>query len=152
MEAIAKKPVVVIKDKFGRVMERKAPKMATKRLPTSVNRAPLKKPPPKMLLSFTECQLKYYGAADIYNPLQNYPKPSLTDLHVINLIKECDRFPIPEAILGRKKLTPYTLRIDSMMLATYKMESIQEWANYRQEIDAPFNSMESADEFPLYDS
>ena len=133
-------------------MERKAPKVTTKRLPTTHNKVPVKKPPPKMLLTFTECQLKYYGAADIYNPVQNYPKPSLTDLHVINVMKECDRFPIPEAILGRKKFTRYTLRIDSIMLATYKMESIHEWANYRQEIDAPFNSMESEDEFPLFDS
>ena len=35
-------PVTVIKDKFGRVMEKKAPKMTTKRLP-SVNRKPVKK-------------------------------------------------------------------------------------------------------------
>ncbi len=32
------------------------------------------------------------------------------------------------------------------------MESVLEWADYKQELDAPYCSMESEEEFPLYDS
>ena len=46
----------------------------------------------------------------------------------------------------------YTLKIDSLISAAYKTESVLEWANYRQEIDAPYCSMYSEEEFPLYDS
>ena len=115
-----KEPVVEIKDKFGRVMSKVAPKMTTMRLP-SVNRMPRKKEPPKRLRSFTEMQLQYYADEDIYNPMQGYQKPSLTDLYVINSMKECDRFPIPESLLGRKPRTAYSLRVDSLMSQTYAL-------------------------------
>ena len=38
------------------------------------------------------------------------------------------------------------------MHAAYNEKDIVEWARYRQEIDAPFNSMESENEYPIIDS
>ena len=144
-------PVTVIKDKFGRVMDKQAPKMSKKRLP-SVNRRPRKRPPLTKKHSFTEAQQKFYGAEDIYNPMNNYPKPLLSDIYVINMMKEAGRYPIPEQLVGRSKREPYQLRVDSLINMAYREENIREWAEYRQEIDAPYCSMESEEEFPLYDS
>ena len=64
-------------------------------------------------------------------------------------MKEAERFPIPEQLLGRKKYDKFTLYIDSLISAAYNEKSIQENAYYIQEVDAPFNSMESADDFSL---
>ena len=55
----------MIKDKFGRIIEKKAPILKSKRQP-SVNRKPIKKPPPKRLRSFTEEQMKFYTKDDIF--------------------------------------------------------------------------------------
>jgi len=35
--------------------------------------------------------------------MDNYPKPSLTDKYIIDMMKVADRFPIPEALVGRSK-------------------------------------------------
>ena len=35
--------------------------------------------------------------------MHGYPKPSLTDKYIIDMMKEADRFPIPEALLGLKR-------------------------------------------------
>ena len=43
----------IITDKYGRVVEKKAPKMSKKTMP-SLNRRPIKRQPPKRLRSFTE--------------------------------------------------------------------------------------------------
>ena len=67
-------------------------------------------------------------------------------------MKVADRFPIPEALIGRQKRKAYNLRIDSLITAAYNMDSVKEWADYRQELMAPYNSMESEEEFPLDDS
>ena len=83
-------------------MEKKAPKLRRKRK-ISLNRKPVKRQPPQRLQSFTEIQLKFYGDQDIYNPMHGYPKPSLTDKYIIDMMKEADRFPIPEALLGLKR-------------------------------------------------
>lgn len=69
-EAKAKEPIVTMKDKYGREMTLK-PKQrltTTNKLP-NMNRLPVKRAAPKRKLSFTESQLKYYGANDIYNPI-----------------------------------------------------------------------------------
>lgn len=101
------KIVTVLKDQFGRVMKKVAPKMNTKVLP-SVNRKPRKKQRPKRKISFTEMQMKFY-AEDAYNPMKNMPSPTLTDQHVIDAMKEADRFPIPEALIGRERNKAFTL-------------------------------------------
>lgn len=72
--------------------------------------------------------------------MRDYPKPNLIDQHVIERMLECERFPIPEMLVGRVKYTPYTLRIDSLIKATYSMAAVKEWANYRPELDAPYCS------------
>ena len=66
--AMAAEPVISFRDKYGRVMKISSPRMSTKKLP-SKSRRPVKKAPPALRLSFTECQMKYYGAKDVYNPL-----------------------------------------------------------------------------------
>ena len=83
-------------------MEKQAPKLRRKKR-VSLNRKPVKRRPPQRLRSFTEIQLKFYADEDIYNPMANYPKPSLRDMHVIDNMKEADRWPIPEALVGRAK-------------------------------------------------
>jgi hypothetical protein len=45
-------PIVIVRDKFGRVMEKKDPLMATKKKP-SQRRPPKKRAPPKRKISFT---------------------------------------------------------------------------------------------------
>ena len=129
-EERAKQPVVIIKDKLGRVMEMKKPIMRNKKKP-SANRKPIKKKPPKRLRSFTEIQLKFYADEDIYNPMQDQPKPTLTDKYIIDMMKEADRFPIPESLVGRRKnqKKPYVLKIDSLISAAFKIEEVNEWAN-----------------------
>ena len=42
--------------------------------------------------------------------------------------------------------------IDTLMHAAYNEEDIVWWSRYRQEVDAPFNSMESENEYPIYES
>ena len=74
-----KEPVVFIKDRFGRIMEKKDPKMSTTSKIPSKNRRPVKRAPPKRKLSFVESQMKYYGANDIFNPTSQSKKQSLTD-------------------------------------------------------------------------
>ena len=48
---------------------------------------------------------------------------------MIDLMKEADRFPIPEALVGRQKKekVPYSLRIDSLITAAYTLENVEAW-------------------------
>ena len=63
--------------------------------------------------------------------MQDQPKPTLTDKYIIDMMKEADRFPIPESLVGRRKnqKRPYVLKIDSLMSAAFKIEEVNEWAN-----------------------
>lgn len=54
LERKAAEPVVIIKDKFGRVMEKKHPLLEDDMRVPSKNRLPVKRPPPQRKLSFTE--------------------------------------------------------------------------------------------------
>lgn len=66
---------------------------------------------------------------------------------------ECDRWPIPESLIGRTKGIPYELAFDTLMRSCYNLDVIREDGNAnRQDLDVPFNSMESEDDFPVYDS
>ena len=134
-------------------MDVKGPIMKSKKKP-SKNRKPIKKKPPKRMRSFTEIQLKFYADEDIYNPMQDQPKPTLTDKYIIDMMKEADRFPIPESLVGRRKnqKRPYVLKIDSLISAAFKIEEVNEWANSKDVLDAPYNTMHSEDDFPLEDS
>lgn len=95
-------------------MEKKNPKMSTQKLP-SKSRRPIKKEPPKLRLSFTECQMKYYGAKDVYNPLHNQKGPTLTDQYIIEFMKAVDRYPIAEALMRPQPERPYNMVIDSII-------------------------------------
>ena len=64
-EEKSKQPVVVIKDKFGRIIDKEGPKLMMKKQP-SINRKPIKKKPPQRLRSFTEEQMKFYTNDDIF--------------------------------------------------------------------------------------
>lgn len=101
-------PVVIIKDKFGRIIDKIHPNMPKNKQP-SKNRLPRKKPPPKRRLSFTESQMQYYGAKDIFNPMHNIKGPTLTEQYIIDFMKQVDRFPICEALVGRQPDRPYVL-------------------------------------------
>ena len=117
----------------------------------SKNRLPVKRPPPQRKLSFTEAQMRYYGAADVFNPMLKVKK-KLKDSHLIDFMKEVDRFPVPEALVGRTANKPFRLELDSVMNAEYRLEAVEAWGDYRPAIDAPNNSMESEEEFYVEES
>ena len=82
--------------------------------------------------------------------MDNYPKPSLTDKYVIDQMKEADRFPIQEALVGRSKKQPFTMYIDSLISATFKLENVLAWADEPIGSIVPNNSQESEDDFKLF--
>ena len=67
-ERKALEPVIEIKDKFGRVMEKVNPLMQSKKVP-SKSRPPKKRPPLVKKKSFVEDQKIYNDAERLYNPL-----------------------------------------------------------------------------------
>lgn len=95
--------------------------------------------------------MKYYGAADVFNPMLNV-KRKLKDSHLIDFMREVDRFPVPEALVGRTADKPFRLGLDSIMNAEYRLEAVEAWGDYRPAIDAPNNSMESEEEFYVEES
>ena len=82
---------------------------------------------------------------NLWHPLkENKVKPNLNDLETIELMKKAKRYPIPEKLLWMPKEGPkFDLNVDSIMHAAYHNDEIEEWAEYKQEIDAPANSMNS---------
>ena len=46
----------------------------------------------------------------------------------------------------------FSLKIDSILAEAYNEESMLQYANERPELDAPYNSMDSDDNFNIYDS
>lgn len=58
-------------------------------------------------------------------------------------MKECDRFPIPEALMGRGKYQHFTLRVDSMCSAAFNYNNINKWSAVELDTYAPYNSVES---------
>lgn len=72
--------------------------------------------------------MKYYGAKDIFNPMNDIVGPSLVDKEIIDFMKQVDRFPVQEALIGRTNGEPYTLWIDSLISASYKLSAVQECA------------------------
>ena len=59
------------------------------------------------------------------------------------------RWPVPEMLIGRQK-ERYYLKIDEILAESYSEETIQFHANYKPEINAPNNSVDSGDNFDLY--
>ena len=104
-------------------MQKKDPKVTNMKLP-SKSRLPKKRKPPQRKLSFTEAQMKYYGAKDIFNPMLDVTKPTLTEKYIIDFMKLVDRYPIQEALVGRQSKKPYELHIDSIISAEYKQDAV----------------------------
>lgn len=67
-------------------------------------------------------------------------------------MKQIDRFPIPEALVNRSSSIPYRLTIDSMIKKFYTIEAVEEMAIERPSQAAPYNSLESDEEFTLAES
>jgi len=103
-------------------------------------------------MSFTECQLKYADQLVLIDPMKDMKQPTLTDLHTIRKMQASDRWPIPEQLINKPEKGNFTLIIDSIIHASYNEKEILEWARFRPEVDAPYNSMESENEYPIYDS
>ena len=59
---------------------------------------------------------------------------------------------MPETLMNRQETGNFRLKIDSIIAEAYREESMLEWASYRPEIDAPYNSMTSQDEFNIIPS
>lgn len=153
MKNQALEPVIIVKDKFGRIMEKKGPLVSNGKK-VSKSRLPIKREPPKRKLSFTESQMKYYGAKDIFNPMQDIQKPTLTDKYIIDFMKVTDRYPISEALVGRQPKKSYELEIDSLISKCYNLDAVIAWGEVEpfQGGQAPNNSMESEEEFHVYES
>ena len=65
-------------------------------------------------------------------------------------MKEWGNFPIKEMLLGKEKLERYVLKIDSIMQEVFTDEYVKEWAKYKQEVDAPYNTLSSGAEPDLF--
>ena len=123
-------PVIVVKDRFGRIMEKKHPLMQNKKVPNA-GRKPRKVPPLKRKMSFSTTQLEYHDCLELKNPLENMKGRPMRELETIKQMKEANRYPIPEALIGRPERGNYRLKIDSIIRETYSEAFIKEWADYR---------------------
>lgn len=61
-----------------------------------------------------------------------------------------DRFPIPENLMNRPK--HFLLQIDSLMHSAFFTDKNNDWGNYKQELSAPYNSLESEEDFNILGS
>ena len=59
-------------------------------------------------------------------------------------MKQYQRWPIPEALLGLNT-GRYEMRIDSLLAEAYNVESMIAHGKARPDIDAPYNSIDSAE-------
>ena len=75
----------------------------------------------------------------------------MTDLITIKTMKKYQRWPVPESLMGRPKGN-FRLKVDSLVAEAYREESMQEWADWRPQIEVPCNSMESADDLKIIES
>ena len=96
------------------------------------------------------CQTKYGDSHLLKHPLKDQKGPILNDESTIAKMKKAQRYPIPEMLLHRP--FQFDLYIDSMMHAAYNSDENEEWANKKQEIDAPCNSIESIEHIDFYSS
>ena len=133
-------------------MKKEGPRISKSGRQPNKNRPPVKVAPPKLRQSFSECQMKYYTSEDIYNPLKNEKGPTLTDRYIIEFMQKVDRFPIPEALIRPQPESAYKLTIDSLINTSYKLETVEAWADYLPATQAPYNSLESEDEFHIFES
>ena len=67
-------------------------------------------------------------------------------------MKLYQRWPIPECLMSRPRRGNFSLKVDSIMSEAYKEDSMKEWAKYRPQINAPYNSMEEADDLEIIES
>ena len=138
---------MVIKDRFGRVMEKRHPLMSNKKEPNPT-RMPRRRPSLKRKASFSAQQLQF----DDYVPvaLEHDGRPSLVDQIAIDEMKRYKRFPIPEALMHRPARRSFKLTLDSILREVYSEQYVHQWAEYQLETGAPCNSAESEDDYNLY--
>lgn len=109
----------VKRDLYGRIIEKKFTKTKMiSRKPTKLNRIPRKKPELKRRISFTEDKM-LINSDLLTKSKRDFTKPSPIELLTVEKMKEFDRYPIPEALLGRNKTAKFTLYLDSLIRATY---------------------------------
>ena len=135
----------------GRVMTKVYPKMKSKRIPNTT-RPPKKRPPLVRKKSFVADQKIYDDIEKCYNPMDHLAEPSLIDKITIERMIKLQRWPVPEMLIGRSKKSTFKLKIDSIIADAYKVEEMVEWSVFRLDIDVPYNTMHSDDNFRLYHS
>ena len=111
-----------MKDEEGRVMERIYPTLTRKRVPNK-NRHPIKRKPVKKK-EFTD-QFKFEAVLPVTKA--SLQKPTFTDLNTIERMKEMQRWPVPEMLIGRPQRGNYCMKIDSIIAEVYSAEYIVEW-------------------------
>ena len=88
-EKLAKEPVIEVKDKFGRVMQKLVSGKAKSQEKKSESKSPKRRAKPKKVapikrkMSFTECQLKYLDKLILIDPMAEMKKPTRLDLLTI---------------------------------------------------------------------
>ena len=55
-------------------------------------------------------------------------------------------------LMNRPLLGNFCLKIDTILADHYKEDEMKEWAEWRPLVDAPYNSVDSDDNFNLYHS
>ena len=133
-------------------MERKNLLVSNQRRVPNKSRRPVKRPPLKVRKSFAADLQKFKDADNMYNPLKQQAKASLTDKITIKKMKAYKRWPIPEALMGRPQTENFYLKVDSIIADAYLSDRMREWANHRAAVPAPYNSMESADDYQIIPS
>ena len=87
----------------------------------------------------------------MYDPLRDQKQPTLIDTITIETMRKYQRWPIPESLMNRPT-NNFRLKIDSITAEAYRYDNMQEWANYKLDCEAPYNSMESDADLDLYQS
>ena len=70
----------------------------------------------------------------------------------MNFMSQCERFPIPESLQRPQPEKAFKLIIDSLINESYRVETVEAWANYKPGNGCPYNSLESEDDFYIEES
>ena len=65
-------------------------------------------------------------------------------------MRKLERFPIREALVGRKGA--FKLQLDSIIREEYREEAVKQWGQYQPDQGCPFNSLESEDDLQILES
>ena len=117
----------VKRDLYGRIIEKKFKKSKMmSRKPTQLNRIPRQVPQLKRRVSFTEDKL-LINVDLLTKSKRDFNKITPVEQQTIDRMKEFDRYPIPESLLGRQKVSKFSLFLDSLIRNAYNLQEIEKF-------------------------